>query len=308
MRIFVTGATGVVGRRAVPLLVAAGHRVSAVGRSAAKRAALDRQGATPLELDLFAPEAVRRAVVGHDVIVNLATHIPPGMRAFLPGAWRQNDRIRRIAAEILANAALAAGADRFVQESFAPAYPDCGDRWIDETTPLAPVRYNRTLLDAERAARIFTDSGRTGVVLRFGAFYGPDAEHVRDLIRWIRRGFAPLPGPAASYFSSASHDDAAAAVVAALGVPAGTYNVVDDEPLTHRDVVDTLAGALGAPPPRLPPAWLTPVFGSLGELLSRSERISNRKLRSAAPWRPAFPSLREGWPAVVAALRRSGKA
>ena len=307
MRVFVTGATGVIGRRAVPLLVASGHRVSAVGRNAAKRAALDRQGAMPVELDLFSREAVRRAVARHDAVVNLATHIPPGMRAFLPGAWRQNDRLRRVASEILASAALAEGADRFVQESFAPAYPDRGQDWIDEGVPLAPVRYNRTVVDAERSARLFTDCGRTGVVLRFGAFYGSDADYVQDFVRWVRRGFAPLPGPPESFFSSVSHDDAAAAVMVALGLPAGSYNVVDDEPLSHREVVDTLAAALGTRPPRLPPRWLAPVFGSLGELLARSQRISNRKLRGAAPWRPTCPSLREGWLAAVAELRRSGK-
>lgn len=308
MRVFLTGATGVVGRRAIPLLLAAGHRVSAVGRSAAKRAELDRLGAVPVELDLFAAEAVRRALAGHDTVINLATHIPPGARAFLPGAWRQNDRLRRVAADVVATAALAAGADRFVQESFAPAYPDRGERWIDETVPLEPVRYNRTVVDAERTARLFCDAGRTGIVLRFGAFYGPDAVHVRDLVRCVRRGFAPLPGPPASYFSSVSHDDAAMAVAASLSMPAGIYNVVDDEPLRHRDYVDILAAALGAPSPRLPPEWLAPVFGSLGEMLARSQRISNRKLRSASPWRPALPSLREGWPAVVAELRRTGRA
>lgn len=308
MPVFVTGATGAIGRRAIPLLIAAGHRVSAVGRSAAKRAALDRLGAMPVELDLFAPDAVRRAVAGHETVINLATRIPPGMRAFLPGAWRQNDRLRRVASDILTTAALAAGVDRFVQESFAPAYPDRGDRWIDETTPLAPVRYNRTVIDAERAARLFCDSGRTGIVLRFAAFYGPDAAHVRDLVSWVRRGFAPLPGPADSYFSSVSHEDAGSAAAAAMGIPAGIYNVVDDEPLHHHDYVDLLAAALGAAPPRLPPPWLTPVFGSLGEMLTRSQRISNRKLRSASAWRPAYPSLREGWPAVVAALRKAGKA
>jgi len=149
LRIFVTGATGVVGRCAVPMLIAAGHEVTAVGRNPEKRRQLERAGAEPVDLDLFAPEDVRRAVAGHDAVVNLATHIQPGTRAMVPWLWRENDRLRRTASAILSEAARAAGVRRFIQESFAPIYPDRGDRWIDETVPLQPVRFNRSVLDAE---------------------------------------------------------------------------------------------------------------------------------------------------------------
>src|SRR5262249_62311737 len=108
---------------------------------------------------------------------------------FLPGAWAENDRIRRVASANLVDAAIAGGATRFIQESFAPAYPDRGEAWIDERTPLAPVRLNRSLVDAERAAQRFSGGARTGIVLRFAAFYGPDSWFTRDLIRYVRRGF-----------------------------------------------------------------------------------------------------------------------
>jgi nucleoside-diphosphate-sugar epimerase len=303
MRIFLTGATGVIGRRALPLLIGAGHSVTAVVRRPQSHAELVRAGATPIEVDLFAADAVRKAVAGHDAVVNLATHMPAGYRAFLPGAWAENDRIRRFASANLVDAAMATGATRFIQESFAPVYPDRGDQWIDERTPIAPVRYNRMVADAERSAERFSGSGGAGVVLRFAMFYGPDSWFTRDLIGYVRRGWAPIPGVADAYTSLVSHEDAAAAVVAALGVPPGTYNVVDDEPLRRREFFDSLAGVLGVAPPRLPPPWLKYLFGSLGEMLARSLRISNRKLRDACGWAPRYPSMREGWPAVVAALR-----
>ena len=303
MRIFLTGATGVIGRRALPLLIGAGHSVTAVVRRPQSHAELVRAGATPIEVDLFAADAVRKAVAGHDAVVNLATHMPAGYRAFLPGAWAENDRIRRFASANLVDAAMATGATRFIQESFAPVYPDRGDQWIDERTPIAPVRYNRMVADAERSAERFSGSGGAGVVLRFAMFYGPDSWFTRDLIGYVRRGWAPIPGVADAYTSLVSHEDAAAAVVAALGVPPGTYNVVDDEPLRRREFFDSLAGVLGVAPPRLPPPWLKYLFGSLGEMLARSLRISNRKLRDACGWTPRYPSMREGWPAVVAALR-----
>ncbi|MGH7619155.1 MAG: SDR family oxidoreductase, partial [Gemmatimonadaceae bacterium] len=76
MRILITGATGVIGRRVVPMLVAAGHHVTAVVRSPEKRAAMAHTGASAIPLDLFDPAHVRRAVADHEVVINLATHIP----------------------------------------------------------------------------------------------------------------------------------------------------------------------------------------------------------------------------------------
>jgi 2-alkyl-3-oxoalkanoate reductase len=99
-----------------------------------------------------------------------------------------------------------------------------------------------------------------------------------------------------------AHDDAATAVVAALGLPAGVYNVADDELLRRRELFDSLATTLGVAPPRCPPTRMTPLIGSLGATLARSERITYRKLREASGWRPHYPSAREGWPEVVAAL------
>jgi nucleoside-diphosphate-sugar epimerase len=303
MKIFVTGASGVIGRRLVPALVQQGHEVSASARSAEQAAQLARGGVRALVLNLFDRTALDAALAHQEVVINLATHMPAStFKMFLPGAWRQNDRLRRVASAKLVEAALASGASRFIQESFAPAYPDCGSAWISETTALAPARYNRSLLDAERAAARFSEHGRTGVVLRFASFYGADARQLADLIRFVRAGYSPLPGAPQAYISSVSHDDAASAVLAALELPAGTYNVADDEPLTHRDYLDSLASALGVAPPKFAPAWLAILAGSLGELLSRSQRISNRALRAASTWRPEYPSARRGWTAAVRAF------
>ena len=304
MKVFVTGATGVIGRRAVPLLLRAGHEVSAAVRSADRIAPLARLGARPLVADLFDGGALERALAGHDAVINLATHMPGSMlRALLPWAWRENDRLRRDASRILVDAALAARVGRFVQESFAPVYPDRGDAWIEEDVPIAPTRYNRTVADAEASARRFAASGGgAGVVLRFAAFYGADAFQSLTMIAAVRKGFAPLPGRGDAFFSSISHDDAATAVVAALGLPSGAYNVTDDEPLRRREVASVLAAAIGVTPPRPLPAWMAKLAGSLGELMSRSQRMSNRKLRGASDWAPRWPSLREGWPAMLRAI------
>lgn len=291
-----------VGIRAVPLLVAGGDDVTAVGRSPEKRIRLESLGARAVSPDGSDRVAMQGALEGHDTVINLATHMPPStFRMMLPWEWRENDRIRREGSALLVDAAIAAGVKRFVQESFAPIYEDGGDRWIDEQWPVSPIAQTRTTLDAERSAARFSTAGGTGVVLRFAGFYGPDPL-LRDAIALVKKGWSPLPGPGGAYWSSLSHDDAATAVVAALGVGAGIYNATDDEPLTRREWADALAAAAGARSPRPMPRWLLAVGGKTMELLSRSQRMSNAKLKSASGWAPKWRSAREGLSAAVRAL------
>lgn len=303
-----TGATGVVGRRLIPLVRARGDDVTAIVHSEARTAEVARSGARPVAVDLFDPRAVQEAMVGHDAVVNLATHMPPSVaHMFLPGAWRENDQLRTMASALLVDAALALEIPRFVQESFALTYADHGDDWIDEDTPIEPARGSRSVADAERAVARFIAGGRGGVVLRFAAFYGPDSRLLADMIRIVERGWSPLPGAAGAFLSSVSHDDAATAALAALdlALAPGVYNVVDDEPLRHRAFVDSLADALGVPHPRMFPAPLAKLAGSLARTMARSLRISNRKLRSTG-WAPRYRSVRDAWPHVVARLSRPG--
>lgn len=303
-KILVTGATGVVGRRLVPLLVREGHSVVAMAHGSGKNDTLERMGASPADANFYDTGSLRRSVAGCYAVVNLATHMPASsMEMIRRSSWRENDAIRSRGSSNLVDAALAEGVARFIQESFAPVYPDCGDRWIDEAVPLRPVRYNRSILDAEASAARFTKAGGAGVVLRFAAFYGPDSRFLIEAIGQLRKtGRAILPGSPDAFVSSVSHDDAATAAVAALTVPPGTYNVADDDPMTRRDYHDSLTLALGLPSPKPFPWWARPLLGSLGELLSRSQRISNRRLRGASGWAPRYRSVREGWPSVAAAL------
>ncbi len=300
-KILVLGATGVIGRRVVPLLLAQGYAVTAAGRSRERLAELAKLGATPVTVDLFDTEAVTRAVSGNATVINLATHVPgTGLRAFVPGAWREMDRLRRDGSAIVADAVIAAGVERFMQESFALTYPDSGAQWVSESTPPQPAAYNRTALDAEASAHRVTEAGCVGVVLRFAPFYGGAEDgFTRDVLRYARRGWLPLPGRPDGYLPMVTHDDAARAVVAALDAPPGVYNVVDDEPLTRRELADVLGRVVGAPPPKLPPSWIVSLGGSLVETLARSLRLSNRALRAVTDWRPHYPSGREGWRAAA---------
>jgi nucleoside-diphosphate-sugar epimerase len=254
-----------------------------------------------VDVDLFDVDGLRRALAGCDTVINLATHIPPPKKIVFRWAWRTNDRIRREGSAAIATAAIAEGVGRMIQESFAPLYPDHGDEWIDESMPVAPVSYNKSALDAERSAQRFTESGGVGVVLRFGGLYGPD-DILAEMLNMMRKGISPLPGQPSAFLSSLAQDDAATAVVASLGVPAGTYNVVEDDPMRRGDWTRTLATAAGLPVPRPIPAWLTAIGGSLLKLMARSERISNRKFREASGWAPKYPRASAAWGDVLRAL------
>lgn len=302
MRILVTGATGVLGRRVVPLLVAEGHAVTAVARG--RGDAIRDAGATPVELDLFSTGAVTRAVDGHDAVVDLATRIPSATRMALPWAWNDNDRLRSDAAPRTARAAGRVGA-RYVRESIGMLYADGGEAWVDEAHPVAPVRNTRSALDAETAAHGVTAVGGTGVVLRFARFYGPDSIHLREELATAEAGMAAVLGDLDGFLSQVHLDDAAAAVVAALEAPAGTYNVVEDDPVRKHEHVALLAELAGRDL-RLPPA----LVGRLGpaRVVARSVRMSNRALRSATGWTPVHASARDGLRAVALQVREASHA
>src|SRR5438270_5684195 len=296
MKIFVAGATGGLGKRAVRELVAAGHDVTGVARNDEKAALVRGLGATPVKLDLFDPAAVKDAVGGHDVVCNLATHIPPTMKMAMPGAWDENNRIRSEASRNLVDAALATGVERYIQEAVCFLYGDHGDEWIDEDTPLDVPKIGRSMVEAEAQARRFTEAGGVGIVLRFGGFYGPDATQTEDFVRMARNHVAPMAGSKDGYMPMIHLDDTGTAVVAALKAPAGVYNVTD-ETTTRREQMDALARSVGVKRLVAAPEAVTKV-GPLS-YIARSQRVSNERFKDATGWTPRYPTANEGWPAVV---------
>jgi nucleoside-diphosphate-sugar epimerase len=295
MKVFLTGGTGVIGIRALPALVAAGHEVTAVARSGAKADLVRAMGATPVAVDLFDAAAVKAAVDGHEAVVNLATNIPPMSKAALARAWATNERLRSEASNHLVDAALATGATRFVQESIAFPYVDQGDAWIDEDTPLEHEGAFTGAADAEAAAARFTASGGTGVVLRFAQFHGPGSSHVEAFNAMARKRINPFVGDPDGYVSFVHADDAGTAAAAALAVPSGVYNVADDEPLTRREAGLAVAEALGVKPPKAVPAPVRATMPRSAKLLMKSLRISNARFKQASGWAPAHPSIRGSW-------------
>jgi nucleoside-diphosphate-sugar epimerase len=285
-RLFVTGATGVLGRRVVPLLVGLGHDVTAVARSEAKADQVRAHGAAAVEVDLFDPAAVAGAVRGHDAVFHLATNIPTGASTATKRGWRINDRLRSETSLALSRAAIDAGIDRYVQESITFPYVDGGTDWIDEQVERTYFWGNRSTADAEAAAASVTAAGGSGVVLRFAMFAAADSAHMHSFVSIARKGISGLFGEDDAYISFIDIDDAASAVAAALSVPAGIYNVGEAEPLTRGEHNAALATAVGRDRLRQVPGMLEKAAGSGVESLARSHRISTDALQAASSWRP----------------------
>lgn len=303
MRVFVVGATGALGRRIVPGLLAQGHDVTAVGRSAERLRALASLGATPAQCDLFDRTAIHRAMAGHDAVINVATRVPSPTRMLFPGAWRAMNRVRTEGAAIVAEGVVANHVGRLIQESYAPVYPDCADRWITEATATTPARYNRSVAAAESIA--LRAEGTDAVILRFAMLYGPNDPFADQVFGAIGKGWSPFLGRPGGYLPFVTHDDAASAVVAALDVPPGVFNIVDDEPMTREALASRVAQMLGVRPPRALPLWVARLAGSLGETLARSLRISNRRFKEASGWTPSTPNAARGLERILQGQRET---
>lgn len=297
MRIFVAGATGVLGLATVRRLVAGGHTVTGVARTPQKRAGLDALGVSGVELDLFDPAAVRSRLEGHDVVVNLATHIPVGPAALRASSWRENDRIRTEGSRILAAAAADCGVLRFVQEAVTYVYADGGEDWIGEDFPLAPTPATGSSLTAADQAMGFADQYRFAVVLRFGAVYGDDPTTRWQLAR-AGRGRPTVPGEPAGYISPLLVQDAAGAVLAALSAPSGIYNVAG-VPVRRSEWAEDLGRRAGAAEPAKFLSGLSKrIMSSRAEAAGRSHRISSEAFHAATGWR-AKTTPAEGLRAVA---------
>lgn len=299
MKVFVAGATGVLGRAAIPALVAAGHDATGAVRSPDKAALVTGLGGRPVQIDLFDEASVTTAVAGHDVVCNFATHIPR-FGYFLPSAWRTNDRLHRDLSRLLVDVALASGASRYLQHSVSFMYADGSDSWLGEAAPREIPPHGDAVVDAETSTLRFGAAGGAGIVLRFGFFYGASAISARDLVRLARTGFVPFPGRPDAYLTFVHVDDLGTSVEAAMSAPAGIYNVTDDDPLTRAEFAVELAKARGRSKPlRSMPRLVPRLMGKRFGYMSRSQRVSNARFKEAASWAPSVPTSRGRWEELV---------
>jgi nucleoside-diphosphate-sugar epimerase len=306
MRVFIAGATGAIGRQLVPLLVREGHNVTGMTRSPVRADWLRAVGATACMLDVFDHAALAEAVAAAapDVVVHELTALPARLNPRDPEVFTATNRLRTEGTRHLLAAARAAGARRIIAESISFLTAPQGPSVLDETAPpylQAPAPFGEAIAAALDLEQQVTEAeGIEGVVLRYGALYGPGTAYAGDgsTATDVRRRRYPIVGSGAGVFSFLHVSDAAAVTARALERAApGIYNAVDDEPAPMRAWLPVYANALGAPPPlRMPRMLVRALAGDLAVYFTTAQRgASNAKARRALDWAPRYASWREGF-------------
>jgi len=300
MRVFVAGASGVIGRRLVPQLVDQAHEVIGTCHSPGNVQRLHALGAEPVVLDLLDPDAVRKAVVDAkpEAIVHEATALT-GLSDFkhFDRSFAQTNRLRTGGTKALLAAAREAGVRRFIAQSFASyRYARVGGPVKTEDDPLDPTPVP-AMRETEAAMayldRAVTDAG--GIALRYGGFYGEPDDPMVDA---VRAGKFPIVGDGGGVSSFIHLEDAATATVLALDHDGpAIYNIVDDEPAPMREWLPALAKVLGAKPPRHVPRWLARLLAGEALVMMSTEArgASNAKAKRELGWTLRYPSWRLGF-------------
>jgi 2-alkyl-3-oxoalkanoate reductase len=295
LRVFLAGATGVLGRALVPRLVAAGHEVTGMTRSAQRAESVREAGAEPVVCDVFDEERLRAALAAArpEVVIHELTSLPERINYRRRSHFEPTNRLRGEGTRILLAAAVAAGAGRMLAQSIAFVQ--------DPPRPGLAGESSRTVLAMERA--LTSSSELDGLALRYGFLYGPGTsygEHGSTAADVRKRRF-PVVGSGDGEFPFVHVFDAADATVAAVtrGAP-GVYEIVDDEPAPMREWVPAYAEAIGAPPPRRVPVWLARLVAGrdAAQGAVRMQARPNTGAKEELGWEPRWPSWREGFAAA----------
>ncbi|EFH85322.1 NAD-dependent epimerase/dehydratase family protein [Ktedonobacter racemifer] len=279
MKIFLVGATGVIGRRLIPLLVESGHEVIGTMRVAEKRQLLEQSGASSAVVDVFDRENVFTSVreAQPDVIIHQLTDLSERNLV-------ANSRIRQEGTRNLVDAAKEAGVRHLIAQSIAWAYAP-GEGPADESVPLdieAPEPRLTTIKGVQALESAVGELER-GVVLRYGLLYGPGTWYAPDgtIAEQVRRGQLVADSGVVSFLHV---DDAAHAALLALNWPQGIFNIVDDEPAPATIWLPVYAATLGASAP------------TVSTQCPRAARgATNTRARRLLNWQPLYPSWREGF-------------
>ncbi len=292
MRIFVVGATGVLGRSLLPILQQQEHTIRVVVRSREQMQLLQQQGVEALQGDLLAAETVQRlpyALQGCDAALHIATAIPRNMLApDAPAMWEKNTRLRVEGTQHLLQSALTAGVRRYVQQSITLTYADGADHWLDEQAPFDTSPESKAIVEPVVAMEAMIKEvpleQLQWSILRGGSFVGPETMQDDQLER-LRRGRLRIPCDGSNYLSLVHIADMAAACLLALQSPtAGHILNIVDTPILNRDYLDGLAKRLGLPQPQRNPKQPCPP----------SQRCSNQAAHTILGWAPThgiWPTL-----------------
>ena len=259
MKVFITGATGVLGKRVAQILLNKGHHVTGLSRSEEKSKQLKNIGADFAQIDLFNQKEIIEATKDCDALLHLATSIP---QKTMPKSkdWLMNDRIRVEGTKKLISAAKQNGIHKFIGQSITALFGQQNGEYITEKTPL-PARQIKMLESAFEMEQLITERlAKKAIILRFGTFYSADAFHTQDLLSNIKKRKMPLIGDGNYYWNFIHTDDAAAAIVFSLEnferLAGETLNITDFEPVLSKDLLNELSAILDVKKPIRLPHWV----------------------------------------------------
>jgi 2-alkyl-3-oxoalkanoate reductase len=312
MKIFIAGATGAVGRPLVSASIRAGHLVVGLTRTPAKAGMIREMGAEPVLADGLDADAIAAALASTrpDAVIHEMTDLAGAtdLRHF-DRTFAASNRLRTEGTDILLASAREIGVKRFIAQSFCGwPYARVGDgvkTEADALDPDPPAQLRATLQAIQYVEKTVTGSVHPeGIVLRYGAFYGPGTGMLdRAMLAQIRHRRTPLIGDGAGWWSFVHVEDAAAATVVALehGQPGSIYNIVDDDPAQVSEWLPALADIVGARPPFHLPAWIARIVAGehLVSMMTQIRAGSNRKAKTELGWRPAHPSWRTGFAEIM---------
>lgn len=303
MRVFIAGASGVLGRRLVRQFVERGHFVVGLVRSPKGEIAVQDAGGECVHADLFDADSLARAAEGCDTVIHAATAIPVKAKT-TPTDWAMNDHIRRKGTRCLTEAAAKIGAKTYLQQSVVWVARPRDESPFTENSPTVPDPTIQSAIDAEKIAReTEMTEGITVSILRGGYFYDYESAHTRTLGDALRKRQMPVIGSGDALWAMIHTEDAAGAYVMAAEKPAsGIWHVVDNELVSARAFLNEFAADLGAPAPRRFPVWLAKQFAGEQAVayFTKSTRTTNAHFRSYFGWTPRYPTYREGLKQIVA--------
>lgn len=283
MRIFVIGATGVLGRALVPRLKRAHYDVRALVRSVEQAHKLQASGIETTVGDILQEETQQRLpemVKGCEAVIHIATAIPSNPYDLSARNWEMTTRLRTEGTRHLLTATLQAGAARYIQQSIALAYPDSGDTWLDEDQPFdtskARAAICAPIAEMEQMVRAVPVDRLQWSILRGGLFVGPGTGQVKLLER-LRAGQVEIPGKGQNFLSPIHVADMAEAIALTLEhASSGSIYHIVNQPLRYGDYITGLADRLHLSHP--------PYNASLPE--APSYRCSNQRAREQLGWQP----------------------
>ena len=294
MKIFVAGGSGTIGIPLVRALVASGHEVTALTRSADKQAGLRALGALPAVADALDPDALVAAVEAARPthIIHQLTALPKeGPRS--AKELTATNRLRIEGTRYLLEAAIRSGAKRFIVGSFALLAPrSAGATTSGNDAAAAVLSMESQVLEATARRSI------EGVILRYGGFYGLEVPMTIKMIDMIRKRRWPVVRGDVSQLPLIHLDDAVGATLEALDrAPAGSvYDIVDDQPVSTSEIIGTLADYSGSPAPFRVPAWLPRLVSPYqARMTSMRLPLSNAKAKAELGWRLKYPTIHEGF-------------